>query len=520
MSATEGIDLDPLGGDGRGHGERLARGALLQQGAQIIRLAGGLVVVTVLAHRLTFSALGTYTILLSFITYVMFVKSSVMNAAVVGVARAAAEDREERLHVVVSTGLAIYVAIGLVSGAALCALGLAVLPSLNIPHGLYHEAQIGVVGLAVATALSWPVQIFDDLLRGLQRFAAVSSLEIFAMVVYVAGALALAFTGAPVWELVTWNAAIPLLMGLACLLALRALGVHVRVAPGLVTRAELRRFGGTSGMLAAGGVAELAVYSIDRFALSAIRSPALVGRYEGPLGAQNMIRYLNGVISAPVVPIATDFMARGDTARVRELFLRGLRYCYAATVPLTVTMIVYAAPILRLWLGDRFGSTGTAASVFCAWWLVGSSSGIVSPILIAAGRTRRVAAGSWLAGTVNIVLVFALTGAFGIYGPIVASLTAFSATMIYTLPTAMRVADVSWGASARQAWLPSLSVGALLAVLLLAARWAGDLTSKPATAAIVVAAPLFYWAVYGALWLTREERHLALYALRLRGSQT
>ena len=521
MGATE-LDFDPPSGDGAtgGHGERLARGALLQQGAQIARLIGGLVVVTVLAHRLTFTQLGTYTILLSLITYVMFIKSSVMNAAVVGVAQASARGTPDALNVVVSTGFVVYIAIGVISGAALCGIGLAALPLLNIPHGLFHEAQIGVVGLAIATTLSWPVQIFDDLLRGLQRFAAVSGLEIFAMVVYVAGALILAFAGAPVWTLVSWNAAIPLLMGLACLLALRALNVHVTIARRQITRTELHRFSATSGTLALGGVAELAVYSIDRFALSAIRSPGLVGRYEGPLGAQNMIRYLNGVLTAPVVPIATDFLARGDVDRVRALFVRALRYCYAVTVPLTVTMVVYAAPILRLWLGDRFGSTGTAASVFCAWWLVGASAGVVGPILVAAGRTRRLAAGSWLAGAVNVVLVFSLTGALGIYGPIISSLVAFAATLVYTLPVAMRVADVSWAASARQAWLPAFSIGALLAVVLLIARWGAHLTSKPATAAVVLAAPLLYWAVYAALWLSAEERHLALYALRLRGSRT
>ena len=286
-----------------------------------------------------------------------------------------------------------------------------------------------------------------------------------------------------------------------------------------MTRTKLHRFGSMSGMLALGGVAELAVYSIDRFALSALRSPAAVGRYEGPLQAQNMIRYLNGVLSAPAVPIATRFLAEGDHERVRELFLRGLRYCYAATVPLSVTMVVYAAPILQLWLGDRFGSTGTAASVFCAWWLIGANSGMVTTMLIAAGRIRRLVAGSWLAGGINIVLVFALTGTLGIYGPIVSSVTAFAATMAYTLPVAMKVADVSWSASARRAWVPSLSIGAVLAALLLALRWGAHLTDKPATAVIAIGGPLLYWLLYAVVWLSPEERHLALYALRLRASR-
>jgi O-antigen/teichoic acid export membrane protein len=509
-------EFDPLASTEVSHETRLARGAMLQQGAQILRLGGGLIVVTVLARRLSLSALGTYTILLSLITYVTFVKSSVMNAAVVGVSRAVGERRADRLDVVVSTGLAIYLAIGVVCGLALAGIGLAILPALHIPHRLHGTAQLGVVGLAAATMLSWPFQIFDDLLRGLQRFAAVSGLEIFAMIVYVAGALALAFAGAPVSALVTWNASIPLLMGIACLAALRFLGIGVNLRAGLITRAEVRRFGTFSGLLVLGGVADVATYSIDRFALSAIRSPAAVGRYEGPLGAQNMIRYLNGVLTAPVVPIASTFLAAGDTARIKELFLRGLRYSYAATVPLAVTLIVYAAPILRLWLGARFASAGTAASVFCAWWLVGSGSGIAVTTLIAAGRVQRVVSGSWLTAAVNVVLVLSLTGSLGLYGPIIASIAAFTVALAYTLPVAMRICSVDWISSARRAWLPSYSIGVVLACLLLALRWGAHVTSKPGTAAIVLVAPLVYWALYGAFCLSTGERQLVLRTLGLR----
>ncbi len=83
-----------------------------------------------------------------------------------------------------------------------------------------------------------------------------------------------------------------------------------------------------------------------------------------------MIRYLNGVLTAPVVPIATTFLAAGDHPRVRELALRGLRYCYAATVPFSVVMVVYAAPVLGSGLGT--GSAAPALRPRCSapggWW--------------------------------------------------------------------------------------------------------------------------------------------------------
>ncbi len=509
-------EFDPIGASDGGHARRLARGAVLQQGAQVARLVGGFFVVTVLAHRLSFAELGTYTILLSLITYVTFVKSSVMNAAVVGVAEAAGRDEPERLSVIVSTAFAIYTVIGVVSGLALCGFGLLLLPSLNIPHGLYHSAQIGVIGLSAITLLSWPVQIFDDLLRGLQRFAAVSVLEITAMVVYVGGASALAFTGAPVWTLVTLNAGIPLLIGLVCVVALRRLGVSVRVSPRLIDRREARRFGSFSGLLLVSGVADLATYSLDRFILAALRSPAVVGRYEGPLGAQNLIRYLNGVLYAPGIPVTANFLASRDRVRVRELCLRALRYGFAATIPFAVVMIVYSGPVLQTWLGDRFGSVATPAALFSSWWLVGANTGVIGMVLMGGRYTRRLVAISWIGAVVNVGLSIPLTSSFGIYGPIIGSMSGFAVAMVFSLPFAFRTVGLRWRDAAREAWMPAYLTGAALAGLLLAARYGLGLTSKPATVATLVLAPLLYWAAYAVIWLRPDERRLALHAIGLR----
>jgi O-antigen/teichoic acid export membrane protein len=509
-------EFNPLGPSEGGHAERLARGAVLQQGAQVARLVGGFFVVTLLAHRLSFSELGTYTILLSLITYVTFLKSSVMNAAVVGVAEAAGRGEPDRLNVIVSTAFAIYTVIGVISGLALCGLGLAVLPGLHIPPSLFHSAQLGVVGLSAATLLSWPLQIFDDLLRGLQRFAAVSVLEISAMVAYVGGATALALTGAPIWTLVTLNAGIPLLMGLVCLLALRRLGVSVRVSPSLIERREVRRFGSFSGLLVVSGVADLATYSLDRFILSALRSPALVGRYEGPLGAQNLIRYLNGVLNAPGIPVTATFLAAGDRPRVRELCLRALRYGCAATVPFVVLMMVDAGPVLETWLGNRFGSVATPAAVFSSWWLLGANTGVVSMVLMAGRYTRRLVVLSWLGAIVNVSLAIPLTRALGIYGPIIGSMSGFAVALVFSLPFALRTAGVSWRDAAREAWAPAYLTGAVLAGLLLAARYGLGLTSKPAVVATLILAPLLYWSLYAVVWLRPDERRLALHAVGLR----
>jgi O-antigen/teichoic acid export membrane protein len=496
------------------HADRLARGALLLQGAQIVRLVGGLGVLTLLARKLSLSELGLYALLLSLITYVQFVKASVMNAAVLGVAEAG--DDQKRLSTTVSTGLVVYVGVGVVSGLLLFGVGLAALPILNIPDSLEGSARAGVAGLAVATVLGWPVQIFDDLLRGQQRFAAVSALEITAVVLYVGGAVLLVVLDAPVWALVTLTASIPLATGLCCFAALPRLGIRLELGRANVDRGEMRRFASVSGQLGVSGVADLATYSVDRAILAANRSTAVVGLYEGPLQAQSMIRYLNGVLSAPVVPTARSFVSRGEMHLMRELFLKGMRYTLAVTLPLVVALVCLAGPVIVTWLGPKFAEVDTEVAVFCSFWFFGVNGGLIGTVLIATGRLRAVVTASWLTAAVNLTLALALTPEYGIWGPIVAAIAAQTIGLLYQMPIALHESSATLRDVVRQAWIPGYVTAAVVAAALVGLDLAVDIGSGPEAIAAAAGGALLYWAIYYFVWFSPDERQLARRTLRIR----
>jgi O-antigen/teichoic acid export membrane protein len=496
----------------RSHADRLARGALLQQGAQVIRLLGGFGVLTLLARELSLSELGLYGILLSLTSYAQYLKSSVMNAAVLGVADTL--DDRDRVATVVSTGLVIYTAVGLVAAVVLGAIGLIALPILDIPSDLENTARVGVAGLAIVTAIGWPVQIFDDLLRGQQRFAAVSVLEILATVLSVLGMVGLVVAGAPVWALVTWNAAIPLVTGLCCLAALRVLGVRVGIASRHVTRAEMRRFGSVSGLLTVAGIADVVTYSVDRFILGAIRNAAAVGLYEGALQVQNVVRYLNGVLTQPIVPAARRFLAEGDTRRTQELLVRGLRYSLAATVPFVVVLCVASGPILETWLGAKFRAVEAEAAVFVGWWLVGANGGLSTTVLTSAGRFRTMAVLSWVVVGINVGVTLGLTPGLGIWGPVLGAVISFTVALAYSLPLAVRLSRVGWRTVAVQAWLPAYSTAAIIAAALVLIRVTVGLPAGVVTVVVAGAAVVGYWLLYATLWLAPDERALVRRTLR------
>src|SRR5918992_1334378 len=99
-----------------GQARLLASGALLQQAAQASGLVTLLVIITVLARRLSLPELGAYGLIASLSGYLLVLRNSVASSAIRTMA--GAPDDHTRAGVF-STAAALYAAVGLVTGLAI-----------------------------------------------------------------------------------------------------------------------------------------------------------------------------------------------------------------------------------------------------------------------------------------------------------------------------------------------------------------------------------------------------------------
>src|SRR5262249_46018994 len=158
----------------------------------------------------------------------------------------------------------LYVMAGVAVGAVIAVAGVAALGLFEIPSRLHHDAEIGVVALGAVTALGWPMKTFLDLLRGTQRFVPAAVAEGVGIVADGAFLVVLALTGGPLWALIAVGGGIPLFVGIAALVVVVAQRVPIRFNRRAVSRDAVGSFLGISGYLFLGGVADLAIYSVDR----------------------------------------------------------------------------------------------------------------------------------------------------------------------------------------------------------------------------------------------------------------
>lgn len=495
-----------------GSAERhVARGAVVQQVAQVFGTLVMLGVITLLGRTLTLSEFGVYGLLISVAGYLLIIQLSVEAAAVRAISSRTSDADRATAY---GTAFAIYSVLGVAAGALIAGGGLVLVAVLGMDEQLKDDASTAVLVLGLVTVLGWPLKVFQDALRSYQLFGRAALGEMAGYATVGVLMVVCVWLDAPLWALIAVGGALPVLIGLSCAVIASARALPWP-RPRRADAAEARSMLAVAWQLFLAGITDIVIYSLDRVILAAYRSPAAVGLYEGAVRPHNVIRQLHGSLVLTVVPVASGYVAAEDAFRVRELLLRGTRYVLAIVAPVTVSLMVVSAPLLEVWLGERFREAGPALAILASYWLVGGNAGVASAMLLAVGRVRQLAWYAWLVAGVNFVLALALTPLFGLEG--VALAIAVPYFLLFPIffrfvrdafPTAT-VRDF-----AREAWLPTYSLCVPLAVLLIGCRLVLGLDSLLELVVTVVGCLALYALAWGVLFATPGERALARSFLR------
>ena len=490
------------GGPEPGEARILASGALAQQVAQASGLLVLLAVVTLLARRLTPAELGAYGLVASLSGYLLVLRNSVASSAVR--AMAGALDRAERERVF-SAAAALYLVVGVLTGLLIALASLAI-GSLILDGELGADARAGGAGLGLVTAVAISVSVYLDALRAERLFVRGALLEIAGVALYLALMLALILGGADLAWVIALSGSMTLFSGMLSALAARRWDVAARFVASGVTRERSMLIVPTAGWLLVVELSNLAMYAFSRVILGAYRSPTAVGFFEGPVRAHNLLYALGGALAVPVVPTASRYAASGDERRLRELVLRGSRYTLALFVPLCVTLICLAEPILEVWLGDRYGAGASALAILVSYWLLYGALVVTPGFLVGAGRARQAGIVMACTAALNLVLTLILTPELGLEGPALGTAIPFALAFPVLLRVGLRASGATLAELARAAWLPAYGLALVLAGALLGLRALLDPDSLPVVVALAGGGVLAYWIAFYGIALSADER--------------
>ena len=367
----------------------------------------------------------------------------------------------ERVNRIATCCLAVLLAAGAVAFAAGAPILWALSERLESKAGDPGDVLPFMLLMLLNLALTLPLSTFPCILDGLQRFAAKSAVRLVGLALRTVGFLIVVER----WHSLLPLAVVSLVTNLLEHAAMAALSfrylpeLHLRGRH--IDRDTLRtvRISSTDAFLAmlAGRIT--------------VQTGAIVLGLFLPAGqvtffatAGRLVEYAKSLlrtITATLMPGVAALDARGDRAGIRNLYLNATRWLLYFVLPVQVGLLHFGAPFLRRWVGEDFvpGAHPALAILSCTL-TIGVAQSVASRLLYGLGRLRWFARAALGEALLNVLLMIALIGDWGVEGVAVAVAVPNLIFCLFVLEFTRRQLGIGAGTYSK-AWLAPLACAAL-----------------------------------------------------------
>lgn len=344
---------------------------------------------------------------------------------------------------------------------------------LKIPEALIGDARLMVFIMVLIAAVQLSLSAQGVGLYVRQKFVLLSAINVCAEIVKSAVLLALMLEVSTrvLWVVVAAVVAKTFSLGVNLVLSLHmvpALRYRCRRIQWDIVRA-ITGFGGWNFLVGvAGRTREYAIPLI----LNHLGTPTDNVTYQLGSMPRRQIDTWFDVASRPLHPMVTSMHAVGATEQFRSTYLRGGRIGLWVILAAAVPAMIYAAPLLELYMGHVYNDAYIAAAfvLVCtlACSLVSSGNWMTWLMANAKAQMRPVGICVCLTQLVSVLLILVATRRFGIGAAPGAALASFIvstlAAVFLMLPIGLRLANVSLKTWIERTFVPGIAPSCVAAV--------------------------------------------------------
>jgi O-antigen/teichoic acid export membrane protein len=219
---------------------------------------------------------------------------------------------------------------------------------------------------------------------------------------------------------------------------------------------------------------------------------------------QSLTNQLNTVI----FPVIVDSDARANDGQLRRILIEGTRVSLATVLPLAITLVILAGPLIGAWVGPGFEASVILLQILATATAIRVGTATATTILKGSGRHRFLAWSNLTTAIANLALSIVLARQMGLPGVALATLVPLAFTaMTLQFPTACRRVGVPLRtALARAVWPSVWPTVAIVAVLFLTQGLGGEHPRLHVIALQLALAALAYYGVFVLFALGDDER--------------
>lgn len=440
-------------------GHRLIRNTVINGAANALGALLTIALTPFFLHRLGAPQYGVWLLALTLTFssgYVVLADLGLQEAVVRFVAEARARDATEVVSRVAASTLIVFLAVGTFAAAAVVLVAPLLVHLFHVPASLQGSARVIFSMVAASILLELPTAAFLSVIEGAQRYGWLRAIDVGQRIGWAAFSVAAVLLGGGI----LWLAAALLASTVVQAVAAVAVARHVQpglvIRPGLVDRPTLRRLFGYGWLVSVLRVASVVYAQMDRAIVGIAIGVSAVARYEVVNRIESGATFALVTASSAVLPASAYNVARTDTERQRELYVRGSRYAVAFAAPITLSAMLYARPLISTWVGPAYADLVPTTQLFLAFPLFWCVHVVGINMLVGQGRIGRLTvlqAGSVL---LNLLLSIALVRPLGIAGVVTGTVVANATVFVPYLRLLLTAFECSLATWVRRVVAPNL----------------------------------------------------------------
>jgi O-antigen/teichoic acid export membrane protein len=427
---------------------RFAKNAVANLGRGSAAAVVALLLPPVLVRHMTPASYAVWVLVLQTAAYVGYLNFGLQTAIGRYVAYANEKKDIEQRDAIFSTALAGLCCAALFSLACLAVAAVAA-PAIfpSVPAPLIPPMRLALLLVGFSMAVELPASACNGVFAGMERYEIPALTVGGARLFSALGVIAAALAGRSLVVMAAILASTNLLSYLAQFLALRRLVPDLRFRRALLRRSTARELYGYCLGLTVMSFSMLLVTGLDL---------VLVGRFDFAVVAPYsvsaaMVTLISGLLYAVinvVMPHAAALHAREKAGDLGKLVITTTRISVLLLILSGMPMLIYAKPILHLWIGQRYVASGAPLLVILIVAniirLLGAPYAIV---LVAAGQQNYIKVSPLAEGISNFlasIALGALLGGIGVaLGTLLGSFVSVASHLWYSMPRTRGVIDFS-----------------------------------------------------------------------------
>jgi O-antigen/teichoic acid export membrane protein len=438
----------------------IARNVASRYAALLLDTAIGFVLLPFNLTHLGAAAYGVWMLAGSVTAHFSFLDLGFGSAFVRFVAQYRARRDARALNEVASTLFFVF------AGVGCAAYAIAALVAFNL-DSLFRitgaQAEIGkwillVVGVQVAC--NFPFSVYGGVVNGFQRYDVNARVAIVSSVTIAVVNVAVLSAGFGLITLVSATTAARILFYFVYRLNAHQIYPALEIRPGLFRRGRLREVMGFSVYSFLLDTGHRLNYQLDQIVIGTFLGATPVAVWGPGARIATATQKLTNQLNATLFPVVVDSDAGQRAERLRAILLQGTRLSLAMVVPVAVTLVAVAEPLIHVWISARVPEMRGAIPVLqilAVATAIRVGAGSATTLLKGANRHRLLAAASIGTGISNVALSIALVQPLGLPGVALGTLIPLvCSTGVIVFPAACRRVGVPLRTLIGQSIVPAL----------------------------------------------------------------